>query len=160
MKLRMLAIFVLAAASLASQSTAGNSDTDPDTDAISGMYSFLQEGEFVQINLETNNRVGGFISRFSDDDKVIFLDHFFAQGELKDHQLVFTTKPVHGVWFDFVGKLSRGGGKTPSQDGYYVIRGTLTQYTSDADNLVEAKNRDVTFKSFPRYESEERESPK
>jgi len=34
----------------------------------SGMYSFLKEGEFVQVTVEDDGRVTGFISRYGDGD--------------------------------------------------------------------------------------------
>ena len=45
----------------------------------SGMYSFLQEGEFVQLTIEDDGRVTGFISRYGDSesDRGAFLDQFF-----------------------------------------------------------------------------------
>jgi len=51
---------------------------------ISGMYSFLKEGEFVQINLE-KTAVTGYISRMgdSDSDNGVFLDQFFAKADVQ-----------------------------------------------------------------------------
>jgi hypothetical protein len=118
-------------------------------DDFSGMYTFLQEGEFVQINVEEGSRLTGFISRYSDGEKSNFLDHFFDKAQIKGSDLQFTTKKVHGVWFDFKGSASRGPGKTRNEEGYYVIKGTLTQYTSDANQAVTAKQREITFRSFP-----------
>src|SRR5579864_4541378 len=45
----------------------------------SGMYTFLKEGEFVQVTLEDAGHVTGFVSRFGDgeSDKGAFLDQFF-----------------------------------------------------------------------------------
>jgi hypothetical protein len=119
-------------------------------DDISGMYSFQKEGEFVQITVEESG-VSGFVSRFgeSDDDKGKFLDQFFSKAALKDKHLTFTTKKVHGVWFDFDGNVDRGSGKTPHDDGYRVIRGTLTQSSNNADNKIVSKSREIEMKSFP-----------
>jgi hypothetical protein len=127
---------------------------------ISGMYTFLQEGEFVQVNVDNDGRVTGFVSRYSDHEKAIFLDHFFDKASLRDHELDFTTKPVHGVWFDFKGAVGRGEGKTRADEGYYIIRGNLTQYTSDANKKVSAQTREVTFKSFPQDVNDEGPPPK
>jgi len=115
----------------------------------SGMYSFLQEGEFVQISVEEGNRLTGFISRYSDSEKAIFVDHLFDKAELHDRDLRFSTRKVHGVWFEFKGTVSRGPGKTRDAEAYYVIKGTLTQYNSDAKQVVTAKEREVEFRSFP-----------
>lgn len=121
----------------------------PPPDDYSGMYSFLQEGEFVQINLEEGARLTGFISRYSDSEKALFVDHFFEKAEFHGHDLSFATRKVHGVWFEFKGAVSRGPGKSRDAEGYYVLNGTLTQYTSDPNQKVSAKEREVTFRSFP-----------
>src|ERR1700674_5385937 len=70
--------------------------------AYSGMYSFLKEGEFVQLTVEDEGHVTGFISRFGDgeSDKGAFLDQFFKSGRLDGNKLIFTTDIVHGVSFD------------------------------------------------------------
>ena len=95
--------------------------------------------------------VTGFVSRFGDteDDKGTFLDQFFSKASLKDKHLTFTTKKVHGVWFDFDGNVDRGPGKTPHDEAYRVIRGTLTQSSNNADNKVVSKSREIEMKSFP-----------
>lgn len=123
-------------------------------DDFSGMYSFLKDGEFVQINVE-DGRLTGFISRYSDDQRVIFVDHFFEKTELHDHDIRFITRRVHGVWFDFKGTVSRGSGRTRNAEGYYELKGTLTQYSSDANQEVTAKEREVTLLSFPQDTDEE-----
>jgi len=130
--------------------TSPTSQTAAAADDISGMYSFQKEGEFVQITVEESG-VTGFVSRFGDteDDKGTFLDQFFSKASLKDKHLTFTTKKVHGVWFDFDGNVDRGPGKTPHDDAFRVIRGTLTQSTNNADNKVVSKSREIEMKSFP-----------
>jgi hypothetical protein len=122
------------------------------TDDCSGMYSFLRDGEFVQITLEDNGKVSGFISRFgdSDSDKNTFLDQFFESGKLDGSHLTFTTKQVHSSWYAFDGTLGRGGAKSPSDEGYYVARGTLTRFKTDSEKKVSQEMRKVEFKSFPR----------
>src|SRR5260370_11599550 len=39
----------------------------------SGMYSFLRDGEFVQITVEDQGRVTGFVSRYGDSEKIAAL---------------------------------------------------------------------------------------
>ena len=117
----------------------------------SGMYTFLRDGEFVQINLEDAGRVTGFVSRYGDgeSDQGAFLDQFFKQGKLEGKKLSFSTETVHGVWYEFKGTVERGQGKNVGDDSYYVLQGTLKQYTSDADKKTSAKSREVVFKAFP-----------
>lgn len=121
--------------------------------SYSGMYTFLKEGEFVQITVEDEGRVTGFISRYGDgeSDKGEFLDQFFKKesGKLDGKNLSFATEIVHGVSFDFKGTVERGEGKTPNDDGYYVLKGTLTENMSDANKKVTSHSREVAFKSFP-----------
>ena len=80
----------------------------------SGMYSFQRDGEFVQLTVEDEGHVTGFVSRYGDteSDRGAFLDQFFKQGKLEGTNLTFTTDTVHGVWYDFKGTIERGPGKT------------------------------------------------
>ena len=113
---------------------------------ISGMYSFLKEGEFVQINLD-QGVMSGYISREGqlESDQGQFLDQFFSKASISGHDLSFTTKPVHGVWFEFKGRFERGPADSKMKDAYYVLRGTLTEFTSDATNNITSKSREVMF---------------
>jgi hypothetical protein len=114
---------------------------------ISGMYSFLKEGEFVQITLDQNG-VSGYISRQGDldSDRGAFLDQFFSQASVHGHDVTFTTKQVHGVWFEFKGRFDRGPSKTKQEDGYYILRGTLKEFTTGADKNTTSRSRQVEFK--------------
>jgi hypothetical protein len=124
----------------------------PPVNDYSGMYSFLKEGEFVQITIEEKGAVSGFISRYGDSesDKGAFLDQFFKSGTTDGTKLSFTTENVHGVWFTFDGTFARGPGKTPQDDGYFLVRGTLTRFSGNADKKTSSQARQVEFKSFPR----------
>lgn len=128
----------------------------------SGMYTFLREGEFVQITVEDEGKLSGFISRYGDldSDRGAFLDQFIKQGSFDGQKLRFTTDTVHGVWFEFQGTAGRGQGKTVNDEGYYVLKGTLTQHTGDANHKDEAKSREVVFKSFPQDVSAPASKPK
>ena len=117
----------------------------------SGMYMFLKEGEFVQVTVEDQGHVTGFVSRYGDgdSDKGAFLDQFFKSGKLEGNRLTFTTEVVHGVWFDFKGTVERGEGKSPGDEGYYVLKGTVTENSSDVDKKVNSRARNVVLKMFP-----------
>jgi hypothetical protein len=117
----------------------------------SGMYSFLRDGEFVQVTVEDNGLVTGFVSRYGDSesDRDVFLDHFFKSGKLDGNQLAFTTEPVHGVSFEFHGTVKRGEGKNPGDEAYYVLKGTLVENKTDEANKTSSVSREVTLKSFP-----------
>ena len=117
---------------------------------ITGMYTFLREGEFVQITVE-EGKLSGFVSRYGDrdSDRDAFLDQFFSKGSLDGKKISFTTKSVHGTWYEFAGDIGRGDAKTPDKEGYWVIRGTLKKYSEDENKHVSAESRQVAFKSFP-----------
>jgi hypothetical protein len=121
----------------------------------SGLYSFLRDGEFLQITVEDKGKVSGFISRYgdSDSDKEAFLDQFFASGKLDQNHLSFTTQHVHEIWFTFEGVVERGPGKAPEDEAYYVLRGTLTRFRSDEQKSASQESHQVEFKSFPRDSS-------
>lgn len=119
----------------------------------SGMYSFLKEGEFIQITLEDKGKVSGFISRYgdADSDKGTFLDQFIKSGNSNGKQVSFTTESVHGVTFTFEGSFDRGSGKSPQDEAYFVLRGTLTRNAGASDGKNSTSQvRQVEFRSFPR----------
>jgi hypothetical protein len=122
------------------------SDNSPAED-FSGMYSFLKEGEFIQITVDKDG-ISGYISRQGDQDsdRGVFLDQWFSKVSIKAYDAAFATKPLHSVWFEFKGVFSRGPAKTKAQDGYYVLRGTLTKHVADADGKDTARSTQVDFK--------------
>jgi len=130
-----------------SAAPAAPASTNNAAEDISGMYSFLKEGEFVQINLD-QGAVSGYISREGEleSDRGEFLDQFFTKASIQSHEISFTTKPIHGIWFEFKGRFDRGPGKTKAEDAYYLLHGTLTEYTTDVQNKVTSRSRDVEFK--------------
>jgi hypothetical protein len=135
------------------------------TEDISGMYSFEHDGEFVQITIEPAKPedagkptgVSGFISRYGDleSDRGTFLDHFFSKGALQDHKLTFTTKTVHGIWFEFSGSVERGDAKTRAMEGYFIVKGTLKENTIAADKSVSSRSKEMQMKSFPNLDDDQ-----
>ena len=114
---------------------------------ISGMYSFLHEGEFVQINVEPSG-VSGYISRRGEleSDKGAFLDHFFSKASIQGHEVSFSTKPLHGVTYDFKGRWNRGSAKSKEEDGYYVVRGMLKETLNEGAANATSRSRQVEFR--------------
>ncbi len=116
----------------------------------SGMYSFLRDGEFLQLTVEDQGHVIGFVSRYagaeSDDG---FVDHYLKSGKLDGNQLDFTSETVRGVWFEFRGTVERGEGKSRSDEAYYVLKGTLVENTTDEAKKKTSHAREVMLKSFP-----------
>ncbi len=117
---------------------------------ITGLYSFVHEGEFVQIEV-ADGRVTGLVSRFKGEDleKSDFVDQYFDQAKLEGANLTFRTKAFEGVVFEFTGTVERGPAKTPSDEGYWNIRGTLLERHSTPDGKVSEKRHELTLKSFP-----------
>jgi hypothetical protein len=120
------------------------------TQDVSGMYTFLKDGEFVQIDVD-GERVSGFVSRYGDkeSDNGAFLDHMIKEGQLKGDSLHFVTKTVHGVSFEFTGTVGRGDEPNTAKEGYRVLKGKLTQYADEENGKASGKSREVTLKSFP-----------
>jgi hypothetical protein len=116
----------------------------------SGMYSFLRDGEFVQVSVEDQGHVIGFVSRYAGSEgDGGFLEHFFKSGKLDGNQLAFTTETVHGVSFEFRGTVERGEGKSRGEEGYYILKGTLIENTTDEAKRTSSRSREVALRSFP-----------
>jgi len=91
------------------------------------MYSFLKDGEFVQITVEDGGRVTGFISRYGEgeSDKGAFLDQFFKTGKLEGNNLSFITDIVHGVAFEFKDRCNGAKARLRKARGTTCSRGHL-----------------------------------
>ena len=131
--------------------SANNSPAQTSGQNYSGMYSFLKDGEFLQVTVEDAGKVTGYVSRFGDgeSDKGAFLDQFFKNGKLESNKLTFTTEIVHVIAFDFRGNFERGDGKNPGDEAYYILKGTLTENVTDVNKKVTSHSREVVFKLFP-----------
>lgn len=142
---------VLMVSLMLGQDAGKTAETNKSTPDYSGMYSFLQDGEFVQLSVEDQGYVTGFVSRYSDQqgDRKGFVDHFFKQSKLDGKKLIFTTEIAQNVFYLFKGTIERGEGKKPADEAYYVLKGTLTQYTLDSSHKTTSKSQAVAFKSFP-----------
>ncbi len=146
-----LAYFVMVASLMAfTQESKSQASAQPGAE-YSGMYSFLREGEIVQITVEDAGNVTGFISRYGEreSDRGAFLDQFFKEGKLDGNKLTFTTQTVHGVWFEFRGTVDKGAGKKSGEEGYYVLKGTLIEYVTDDNKKTTSQSREVALKRFP-----------
>lgn len=117
---------------------------------FSGTYSFLREGEDLQINVQ-NGKLDGFVSRYGDSetDKSVLLQHLIEKSSVSGDAVSFTTSKIHGVWFEFKGKVRRGDGKAAADEGYYLLEGTITRYDTGAGGKTSAKSRPAQFRSLP-----------
>ena len=143
---RLLILLCLLAASAAAQTKPAPKDPAHD---YSGRYSFLQDGEDLQLDF-AEGHVDGYITRFgsSESDRDTLLNHYLAKAALEGNKLTFTSKPVHAVWYEFSGTISRGPAKTKAEDGYYQIAGTLIEHRQKDGKEESARQRAVTFKLF------------
>jgi hypothetical protein len=90
-------ILIFSGCALLHAQTASDQPASHPAADYSGMYSFLKDGEFVQITVEDGGRVTGFISRYGDGDRGTFIVQFFKQGQLDGARLTFITQTVHAV---------------------------------------------------------------
>jgi len=119
-------------------------------DDITGMYGFLRDGENIQLNVQ-NGVLDGWVHTYGmqESDRNIEMDRFFQRASLQGNQIYFITKPLHGAWVEFNGRIERGDAQTRAKEGYYRLVGKLTEYITDAEHNQSARQRDVVFKSQP-----------
>ena len=147
---RFFAMVAFATVLSLSASAFAQASAPPASSDLSGMFTFLREGEFVQLTVE-DGQLSGFVSRFGDteSDKGQFIDQFFDKASIQGDHLTFKTKTVHAVWYEFDGTLTTVAGKQKGEEGYRLLRGKLTLHTADAKGADHASERTVEFKSFP-----------
>lgn len=118
---------------------------------ISGLYSFVRKGETLQINVQPDGRVTGYVSRKAsgESDQGQLLDLMFTKASLDGDALAFQTKKIHGEFLAFQGRVTRGMAKTHDEEGYFLIRGTLTSTIEDVNGNPTPVQSEVEFKSFP-----------
>lgn len=120
-------------------------------DGVSNAYTFLGEDEDLQLSAVPGNILLGYVNTHGvgETDRHLLLAMFFQKGTIDGDQLYFITKPVHGLRYEFKGKLSRGTAKSPGEEGYFQIVGTLTQHLANEEGKITSHSREVTFKSMP-----------
>lgn len=163
---------LVALAALSANATGKNTAASSFAPAeITGMYSFLQDGEFVQITVQPDVpapqpkaiKVDGFVSRFGNDDSDtgLVLTQFFTAGELKGKSLHFVTRRLHGIWYEFSGEVERGPAKTRSEEGYFIIKGMLTENRALPQDKTAVWSRELEMKLIPQMDDEppQRQSP-
>jgi hypothetical protein len=120
-------------------------------EGVSNTYTFLGEDEDLQLSAVPGNILLGYVNTHGvgETDRHLLLAMFFQKGTIDGDQVYFITKPVHGLRYEFKGKISRGSAKSPAEEGYFQIMGTLTRHVSDEEGKVSSNSREVTFKSMP-----------
>ena len=137
------ACFVLLAAMLVSAQVAGAD--------YSGMYSFLRDGEFVQVTVEDQGRVTGFVSRYGDSesDRGIFWITSSSQENLKAINLRLRPRRCTVSGSNFMVWSSAARARARSDEAYYVLKGTLFENTTDEAKKTSSRSLEVALKSFP-----------
>ncbi len=105
----------------------------------SGEYLMGKPGDVIEIILDSNG-LTGYISMIgkTDKDKDAALTYFFDDTQLDAKSLSFTTRPVHGLYYSFLGTIVRGPAPTRAKEGYYLLQGTLTLHNT-ADRSEEPR---------------------
>jgi hypothetical protein len=121
-------------------------------EAASGAYALGASGEVIELELEGSprqRRLQGYLSRIGagETDKGTPLTYFFAYSSVAPGQITFTTRKVHGRWWSFVGDIVRGTAQAPSQRGYYLLSGSLTEHLTTEE--LEQRHV-VSLPSLPR----------
>jgi hypothetical protein len=160
----LVALGLLAVPASAQEQPQATAESDS-LDDFSGLYTFLRDGESVQITLtdvpsatRKEVPVDGYVSRMgtSDTDRDQILDIWFKSGSTDGDRISFATKTVHGVSYDFNGHVRRGEAKSRDKEGYMVIEGTLTENSLDKKGKRVSRTRDITMKMFPAFEGPSR----
>lgn len=125
---------------------------------FSGLYTFVHDGESVQITLDElptpakpRVPVTGYVTRLgeSESDKDQTFDLMFKTGSLEGKKISFATKTIHGISYEFTGIVRRGDAKSKEKEGYVVIEGTLVENSVDKNGKSRSQKREIIMKSFP-----------
>src|SRR3954464_13778283 len=120
-------------------------------DGVSNTYTFLAEDEDLQLSAVPGHILLGYVNTHGvgETDRHLLLAMFFQKGTVEGDEIYFITKPVHGLRYEFKGKISRGAAKSPAEEGYFQIVGTLTQHLADEEGKVVSHSREAMFRSMP-----------
>jgi hypothetical protein len=114
-----------------------------------GLYRFAdREGEFgegLQINQQFGEVSGYFSITAGSKSRGKLLTYFLSEveGGNGESHFSFTTRQVHGIWYSFDGKVSRGPGLNAAQDGFYMLDGALTTHD---DVQKTTQNKTISLK--------------
>src|SRR5947209_16176445 len=122
-----------------------------DEDSFANAYTFLGADEDLQLSVVEGSILLGYVNTHGvgETDSHLLLAMFFQKGTIQGDEIYFITKPVHGLRYEFRGKVGRGTAKSTAEEGYFQITGTLTEHLANEEGKVTSRNREVTFKSMP-----------
>jgi hypothetical protein len=94
-----------------------------------GLYRFADKegafGEGLQINEQFGEVSGYFSVSAGKDSHGRMSTYFLSEVTGGGGHLSFSTRRVHGSWYSFDGRVTRGAGLTRAQDGFYQLEGAL-----------------------------------
>lgn len=113
-------------------------------DEASGEYLLGQPGEVIEIILEPQGRLTGYISVFGnrDSDRGTPLTFLFHHTSVAGEQFSFETATVHGVWYSFSGSIRKGEVQSRAEEGFYRLTGTMEEHDTAA-GTVQKRNVDL-----------------
>ena len=103
--------------------------------AAEGEYRWGEPGEVIELYVE-EGALRGYLTRrtersHADSSPMTFA---FASVGTTGTSLTFATQHIHGDWYSFTGQVVRGIAKSPHQEGYYLLQGTLTTHLGPDDS--------------------------
>jgi hypothetical protein len=110
-----------------------------------GLYRYAdRQGEFgegLQLNQQFGEVSGYFSVSAGAHSHGKLTTYFLSEvsGGGAEGHFTFTTRQIHGVWYSFDGKVFRGSGANPTEDGYYLMNGTLTTHDDQQNTTQNAK---------------------
>jgi hypothetical protein len=116
-----------------------------------GLYRYAdREGEFgegLQINQQFGEVSGYYSVSGGSKSHGKLLTYFLSEVEGGDPSgnghFTFTTRQVHGIWYTFDGKVFRGKAANATEDGYYLMDGTLATHD---DVQKTTQNKTISLK--------------
>jgi hypothetical protein len=94
-----------------------------------GFYRFHDPVQGVQI-IAHSGEISGYLLKLGKggSDKGLVLGYEFSDVAGDQHQLWFTTRQVHGIWYGFEGRVVERHRLSQSAAGDYILQGTLTMH--------------------------------
>lgn len=105
-----------------------------------GFYQFHDKAQGVQI-VSHGGEISGYLLKLGKglSDKGLMLGYYFSDVAEERGQFWFTTRQVHGIWYEFEGQIVPRRGLNQPGNNDYVLEGTLTMH----DEGQQTTQRDI-----------------
>lgn len=99
-----------------------------------GEYRWGEPGEVIELYVE-KGALRGYMTRRSERDSAgsAPMTFAFAEAGITGGTLSFRTRPIHGDWYSFKGRVTRGTAASRTLEGYYLLQGTLSLHLGAAE---------------------------